>query len=71
MNITNSCAGLPNTTAVFVFGILEGLGLLPAWEVCLGQGSRQECSYSQPLWTWVQTGEPFMLPPREADKLVV
>lgn len=39
MNITNSCAGLTNTAAVFVFGILEGLGLLPAWKVCLGQGA--------------------------------
>lgn len=39
MNITNSCAGLTSITAVFVFGILEGLGLLAAWEVCLGQGA--------------------------------
>lgn len=32
MNIPNSCAGLPNPAAVFVFGILKGLGLLRAWE---------------------------------------
>jgi len=63
MYITNSCAGLPNTTAVLVFGILEGLGLLPAWEAWLGQGSRQECRYSQPLWMRVQTGEPLVLLP--------
>lgn len=46
VNITNSSAGLPNTAAVFVFGILKGLGLLLAWEACLGQQSAQECSYS-------------------------
>lgn len=71
LNTINSCAGLPNAAVVFVFGNLEGLGLLAAWEARLGQGSRQECCYNQTLQTWAQTGEPFMLLHREADRLAV
>lgn len=68
MNITNSCAGLPNTTAVFVFGILKGLGLLLVWEAYLGQQSRQKFPA---LRAQARTGESFLLLPRDTDKLMV
>lgn len=37
------CAGLPNAAAVFVFGVLRGLGLLRAWESnWVSRGGRNE-----------------------------